>query len=307
MNMASSRGAWRSWRVGALLLLGALAIAPSLARGEEGDEHLLMGNPSQARDDGEDKNNFLMKKKYFALSYNNDKGAPNWVSWHLTGDTLGDLSHGVPFKPDATLPEGFKVVRPHDYTNSGFDRGHMCPHGDRNRTPEQNKATFVMTNVIPQAHELNANCWDGFEEYCRSLTREGKELYILCGPHGQGGSGKIGFANTIAGGKVVVPDKCWKVALVLDDDGGSGDDLQRVDAHTRLIAVVMPNNPHAPDAWAGFRTTVRNIEELTGFTFFSEVPAEIIDPLKEIVDDAPIEFVQPAHSTHRRRGNAREE
>ncbi|HUY89068.1 MAG TPA: hypothetical protein VMV10_10065 [Pirellulales bacterium] len=80
--------------VRAVVLLGALAIAPCTARNEEGDEHLLMGNPSAASDDGADKNNFLMQKKFFALSYNNDKGTPNWVSWHLTLDTLGELSHG---------------------------------------------------------------------------------------------------------------------------------------------------------------------------------------------------------------------
>lgn len=289
---------------GACLLFAGLAFSPESAVGAEGDEHLAMGNPSDASEDAADRNNFLMRKEYFALSYNDRKGAPNWVSWHLTGDTLGELGHGVRFRADSTLPEGFKKVRPGDYTNSGFDRGHMCPHGDRSRTKEENKSTFVMTNVIPQAHELNANCWDGFEEYCRSLVKQGKELYIVCGPHGQGGSGKLGFANTIADGKVVVPDKCWKVVLVLDDDGGASNDVERVDDATRLIAVVMPNNTHAPDAWADFRTSAKNIEELTGYTFFGNVPEAIIGPLKQTIDDAPIEFVQPTHSTHRRHGHS---
>ena len=45
--------------------------------------NLLMGNPSEARHDTSDKDNYLMEKKYFTLSYNNSKGTPNWVSWHL--------------------------------------------------------------------------------------------------------------------------------------------------------------------------------------------------------------------------------
>ena len=80
------------------------------------------------------KDNFLMKKKQFALSYSNDRGTPNWVSWMLHKDDLGNARK--PFFPDTTLPRGFRRITPRDYTDSGFDRGHMCPHSDRADTPE---------------------------------------------------------------------------------------------------------------------------------------------------------------------------
>src|SRR5262245_50861801 len=40
-----------------------------------------------------------------------------------------------------------------DYTNSGFDRGNMCPHSDRDKTIEMSFATFMMTNIVPQSNE----------------------------------------------------------------------------------------------------------------------------------------------------------
>jgi DNA/RNA endonuclease G (NUC1) len=46
--------------------------------------HLLLGNPSRAADDPKDKDNFLVKKPYFAVSYNSARGIPNWVSWRVT-------------------------------------------------------------------------------------------------------------------------------------------------------------------------------------------------------------------------------
>src|SRR5436309_2701224 len=55
----------------------------------DGYPHLKMGNPSGAKDDGTDRDNFLMKKEFFALSYNTSKGTPNWVSWRLVKDDLG--------------------------------------------------------------------------------------------------------------------------------------------------------------------------------------------------------------------------
>jgi hypothetical protein len=54
------------------------------------------------------------------------------------------------FAPDPDLPEGFFQVRPNDYRGSGFDRGHMCPSGDRTATKEDNEATFYVTNMVPQ-------------------------------------------------------------------------------------------------------------------------------------------------------------
>src|SRR5262249_23294797 len=150
---------------------------------------------------------------------------------------------------DAAVPAGFRHIMPKDYADSGFDRGHMCPHGDRSQTPTDSNATFVMTNMVPQAPELNQQAWNDFEIYCRDLVRQhDKRLYIVCGQHGTGGVGHHGIKKTIAGGKVTVPASCWKVVLVLDE--GGGDDVDRVAERTRLIAVVMPNNDSVGHNWS---------------------------------------------------------
>src|SRR5207247_7995983 len=97
--------------------------------------HLRMGNPSRATESPANKDNFLMKKQQFALAYCNDRGTPNWVSWMLRKDDLGNAPR-KPFFPDATLPRGFRRITPRDYTDSGCDRGHRGPHSDREATPE---------------------------------------------------------------------------------------------------------------------------------------------------------------------------
>src|SRR5664279_3874984 len=52
--------------------------------------NLKMGNPSGAASGG-DKNNYLLVKTFYALSYNNAKGTPNWVSWRLSKDDIGSF------------------------------------------------------------------------------------------------------------------------------------------------------------------------------------------------------------------------
>jgi endonuclease G len=252
--------------------------------------HLALGNPSGATDDPADGDNFLMRKPYYALSYNNAKGTPNWVSWRLQRADVGSAPRGQ-FYPDLDLPTAFKHVTPRDYTGTGFDRGHMCPSGDRARTAEAAHATFAMSNIVPQAPSLNQKAWADLEAYCRGLVRRNDQtLYIVAGPVGRGGAGATGPAEAIARGKVTVPAKCWKVILAADGDP------PRVGPGARLIAVVMPNDESVGHGWAKYRTSAREVEALTGYTFFDRVPAEVIGPLKAKVDDRRVTAPRPRQS-----------
>ena len=61
-------------------------------------------------------------------------GIPKWVSWSLTSADQGTGRYDGNFITDTSLPAGMKRVTHSDYTNSGYDRGHMCPNADRNVT-----------------------------------------------------------------------------------------------------------------------------------------------------------------------------
>ena len=136
---------------------------------------------------------------------------------------------------------------------------------------------------MPSENESNAGAWNQLELYARFLvTEQGKELCIVAGPQGIRGEGRNGFKNKIADGKVTMPNKVWKVILVLD---ANDQDVERMDANTRLIAVIMPNDRSVPqDNWWRYRVSVKEVEEMTGYTFFDQVPAHIITPLREEVD-----------------------
>lgn len=230
---------------------------------------LLFGNPSNA---GRDADNFLLSNEAFTSSYNAGNGGPNWVAWHLSESDLGPSSRGK-FWPDPLLPAKWQI-RPSDYTGSGYDRGHVCPSGDRTRDAELNKLTFVMSNMLPQAADLNRDVWKDLETYERYLVKErGEELYIV--------AGGAGSAGRIAQGKVNVPDVCWKIILVLPQGNG---DLRRVNQNTRVIAVSMPNRQRdeiAQSKWPDWITTVAQLEKTTGYDFFSNLPPSIKSVLEK--------------------------
>ncbi len=267
----------------AVALLGASLVrsTPPPAQASA-NENLVMGNPSNAQPDpAASASNYLIARDQFVLSYNNDKRIPNWVSWHLDKSWIGSTGREGSFHPDTTLPAGFYQVQPADYSGTGFDRGHMCPSGDRTRTPADNDAVFVMSNMVPQAPDNNRKTWETLESYCRTLAMAGDELYILCGPEGVGGTGSKGFRTTLnAAQRIFVPSVTWKVVLILP---AGTDDLARVTASTQTIAVIVPNQQGINPDWRQFRHSVREVEQLTGLNFFSNVPQAIQDVIENTV------------------------
>ena len=239
--------------------------------------HLAMGNPSNAIADVQQFNNYLMEKPTYAVSYNRDKGTPNWVSWHLEQDWFGNLTRVDTFRPDPSVPGDWYRVQSTDYSSSGFDRGHMTPNADRDNENRVrlNQETYLMTNMIPQAPDNNQGPWADIENHLRTLLDGTQnEIYVISGPLGVGGSGSNGgVTNTLANGHVTVPAFTWKVVLLLP----SGfNDISRVTAATTTIAVMMPNAQGIRnDDWHLYLTTVDAVEQATGYDFFADLPDAI--------------------------------
>lgn len=246
-------------------------------------EHLTMGNPSNATVDVNQPFNYLMEKPQYALSYHRDNGRPNWVSWHLDPTWLGSTPRQDDFRNDTTLPAGWYQVLATDYSGSGFDRGHHCPSADRTITVAANSSTFLMTNMMPQAPDNNQGPWASMENYLRTLVTSGNELYIIMGGSGQGGTGSNGgITMTVASGHVAVPAQVWKVVLVQPQ---GTNDVSRVTTATRLIAVIMPNTQGIrTNTWQQYRVSVDQVEQMTGYDFFSNVPASIQAVIESTVD-----------------------
>lgn len=248
------------------------------------DDNMGMGNPSNAN--STDPGNYLMEKAQYTLSYNNSKGTANWVSWHLSTAWLGTATRCNCFEGGAALPADYFQAVHADYTGTGFDRGHLCPSADRTGSAEDNRATFLMTNIIPQAPANNQQTWATLESYCRNLVGDGNELYIIAGGYGAGGSGRNGDAASIAGGDITVPSSVWKIIVVLPV---GGEDVSRITASTRVIAVDMPNiQSVGGQSWTSYLTNVNAIEEETGYDFLSNVSEAVQRVIEARIDDVSL-------------------
>ena len=190
------------------------------------------------------------------LSFNSRCHIPNWVSWELTADeTTGDVDRTNKFYND---PEIEGCPDSWDYSNSGYDRGHMAPAGDMKWSAEAMRQSFLLTNVCPQKGDLNRGAWQKLEEKCRQKALTDSAVIIVCGPVFLPGEGieRIGATG------VAVPRRFFKVILSPYID------------HPTAIGFIMPNGPVA----GGMMThavSVDSVEALTGHDFFAELPDEI--------------------------------
>lgn len=258
--------------------------------------HLEFGKPISATGDG-----VLLAKPQYVLSYNASRGGANWVSWDINASQFGAVPRCDCFSADQQLPADVYHVVDFDYRNGGYDRGHMVQSESRTTTDQENAATFLLTNILPQAAANNQGPWSQLENYLNGLARnEGKEVYVVAG--GIYADNAPTLKNE---GRVAIPDYTWKVAVVVP--AGTGLANIHSAADLQVIAVKMPNlteanaTASAPNfagtrsatgnilntPWQTFATTVDQIEIATGLDLLSALP-DNIERLVESTDKAPV-------------------
>ncbi|HEV8445832.1 MAG TPA: DNA/RNA non-specific endonuclease [Gemmatimonadaceae bacterium] len=244
------------------------------------------GDPTPA---GGNPNDLLITRPEYVLSYNESRGTPNWVSYELDSRQFGNENRCNCFTADPNLPAD-KQIFTSDYTNGGFDRGHMTRSADRTTTNMENATTFYLTNVVPQQADLNQGVWAQFENFVADSAEAGRAVYIITGPL-YSATHQLTFLKNE--GKVAVPDSTWKIALigpVIDGVPFKLGDIQTWDdlAGVTVLAVNMPNIAGVRnDPWQKYLTTVDRIETSTGYNFLSLLQTSYQDAV-EAGDHRPV-------------------
>ena len=228
-----------------------------------------LGDPTAA---GANVNDQLIVRAQYTLSYNQSRGTPNWVSYELDArQRVAGQDRCNCFTADPNLPVA-KQIFTSDYTNGGFDRGHMTRSADRTAGNVDNATTFYLTNVVPQQADLNQGVWAQFENTIADSARNGRAVYVITGPLY---SRSLLLKYVKNEGKVAIPDSTWKIAVIGPDPSGvpfTKSDLQTVNdlSNFTVLAVNMPNIAGVRnDPWQKYLTTVSKIEDATGYNFLS--------------------------------------
>lgn len=206
-----------------------------------------------------DRPEIMLYKPNFIVSYNTTTFCPNYVAWHLTRERVtGEISRINNFHPDESLPYEYQVISS-DYSNSGYDRGHMCPAADNKDSYENMRNSFLLTNICPQNRNLNAGDWQNLEIQCRDWVMRYGDLYIVCGPiFNQVTYNTIGKKDRM---KIAIPDVFFKVVLYMGE------------SHKCLGFIYSNEATNHPIRY--YCKSVDEVEEITGIDFYPLLPDEI--------------------------------
>jgi len=91
----------------------------------------------------------------YSLSYSEPHEQAEWVAYELKKSHLSNTNFKRPyFEIDKSVKT--KAAHWRSYKNSGYDRGHLCPAGDRKYSQFTHDETFLTSNISPQEHEFNS-------------------------------------------------------------------------------------------------------------------------------------------------------
>lgn len=207
----------------------------------------------------------IVRHPGYTLSYSEDHEQPWWVAYELTAEEVhGLVERGDDFRADPTVPTG--SATPADYTGSGYDRGHLIPAADLSWSEEAMSGSFYMSNMSPQAPQLNRGMWSALEAIVRQNAVEEARIAVVTGPVLTDGP-----YETIGKNNVAVPKQYYKV--LLDYTGPT----------TKAIGFLLPNEKPSGKI-QDYVVAVDVVENVTGLDFFPRLPDDIEDTLEGTVD-----------------------
>lgn len=181
-----------------------------------------------------------------------------------------------------------------DYDNpavwSGYDRGHQIPNADRynvSNGEKANREVFYCTNLTPQDHDLNSGLWNELEGKVRSWSSQFDTLYVVTGCTVEGSTLKVRDDENKA---VTVPTGYFKALL-----GYAGATEAKKTTFHKLedagyytaIAFYVENKAYADKyGYMACKMSIDELEELTGFDFFVNLPYAVGTSKAEGIESA---------------------
>ena len=110
----------------------------------------------------------IIDKQFFDVCYSYNLKAAKAVAYRLDGDLVNEknIKDRPNFYAEPTLKDNQRATTS-DYTNSGYDRGHMAPDAAFDWSQESLEATYSLANIIPQIPKVNRDMWVDVEKYAR--------------------------------------------------------------------------------------------------------------------------------------------
>ncbi len=202
----------------------------------------------------------IIKHDGYNLSYSEKHEQAEWVAYSLDKNDIVYANRKRPFFiEDPKVKTNSADWR--NYKKSGYDRGHLCPAGDRRKTEKSYNETFYTSNISPQKHDFNAGIWNKLEQKTRYWAKKYNHLYVITGGILENN------LKTIGKEKVAIPNQFYKILL------------DYTKPEIKAIAFLLPHK-ESNKSLSEFVVSIDEIEQITGIDFFYNLPDDLEDKLE---------------------------
>lgn len=206
----------------------------------------------------------------YSLLYDTDLKIAYWVAyplcnWYINGS--GKRTDAWDYDPQVS--KSLQANLSSSYPAKNYDRGHQLPSGDRLRSNAINAQTFYYTNMTPQTDKkLNQAIWADLEDAVRGWSSATDTLYVVTGAMPTTTTDQtIQYTTDIDSKKIAIPKYYFKALA------------RKVNGQFQTIAYKLDNRDYDDRNYNQGIMSVKELEEMTGFTFFPDRP-EITESIK---------------------------
>ena len=212
----------------------------------------------------------------FSLEWDCSKKANRWTAYQMhAGNTGGKVDRQDDFREDPDIPSQYRSTLA-DYKDSGFDRGHLCPSADRQRSEEQNSQTFFLSNMQPQYHNHNGGKWATLEGKVRTWAGSCDTLYVVKAATitdvTLNGSTQSGLLNVMCH-SLIVPAYFYMAMMSYNKSTDTYKSLGIWTNHSNTASEITIEY-----------ITIDELEQRTGIDFFCNLPDEMEDEVESSLD-----------------------
>lgn len=208
-------------------------------------------------------------KRNYSMFYDAARRIALWVAYPLCSDYIGSGRTDA-WGYDPKIPDEYEPLLNHGWPERGFDRGHQIPSGSRNANTAMNRQTFYYTNMTAQVSGFNQKIWANLENRVRGFASVCDTLYVVTGPIFDSGEPER-WTEDNAGNPVAVPDGYFKAVLSYSVSSSAYYSVAFVYDNEEYSR----SNPTASDM-----CSVSEVEAITGFTFFNNLPQSVARSVK---------------------------
>lgn len=208
-----------------------------------------------------------IKIRNYSMLYDTNLKMAYWVAYPLCSWYLGETGRTDAWDYDPELTESLQPNLGKGI--NGYDRGHQIPSGDRTRSRSINEQTFYYTNMTPQiGSKMNQTIWADLEKAVRGWSSATDTLYVITGAMPTTTTDKtIKYVQDNSGKNMAVPKYYFKVLA------------RKVSGQYQTVGYKLDNTSYSDRNYNIGLVSVKELEEMTGFTFFPDVP-EITESVK---------------------------